>query len=276
MTAFCVMDRYAQAEALARTTLSFADAALRVSYVVNVARTWDLETLARALDALCERAEQAEAASREALVAIVDALNAEQMDVIVQRLREQSVGESLLALERLVRLPLRACRAEGGGKPEIIVESPRAPALSAVHGERRQLTLGERKALARRPDRETMQRLLADSHPDVIRRLLRNPRITEDDVLRLAAKRPGRGGVLAEIARSTKWAHAPRVRMALVMNPATPPEIAARISGLLLRPELHQVARSPGVPASVRAVCIEHLERRPPVERPAPGGARVH
>jgi hypothetical protein len=261
------MDRYARAEALARTTLSFADAALRVSYVVNIARTWDVGTFARALDAVCEQAEQAEVASREALFAIVDALNAAEMEGIVQRLREQAVGESLLALERLVRSPLRASRPDALGKAEVAVAGPRG----------RQLTLGERKALARRPDRDTMQRLLADSHPDVIRRLLRNPRITEDDVVRLAAKRPGKSEVLAEIARSTKWAHGPRVRMALVMNPATPIEIAARVSGLLLRPELERVAGSPGVPASVRAVCIEHLARRPPVEgRVGRGGAPVH
>src|ERR1700736_4928545 len=99
------MDRYARGEALVRTTLSLADAALRVSYVVNVAREWDIETLARALDAVCERAEQAEAAAREALVAIVDALNADGMDEIAQRLREQAAGESPRGLERLIRSP---------------------------------------------------------------------------------------------------------------------------------------------------------------------------
>jgi hypothetical protein len=260
------MDRYARAEALVRTTLSLADAALRVSYVINVGREWDIEVFARALDVVCERAEQAEAASREALVAIVDALNAEDTNDVVQRLREQAVGESLLALERLVRFPLRALRAAESGGQEPVIDGGRG----------RPLTLGERKSLARRPDRDTMQWLLADPHRDVIRSLLRNPRITEDDVVRLAAKRPGRGEVLAEIARSTKWAHRPRVRIAVVMNPGTPPEIAARIAGLLLRPELDMVARSPGVPASVRAVCLEHLERRPPVEAPGDRGQRVH
>jgi hypothetical protein len=238
-----------------------------VSYVISVGREWDIEPFAGALDVVCERAEQAEAASREALVAIVDALNADGMNDIVQRLREQAVGESLLALERLVRFPLRpSSRAPDGGGQE--------PAIDTGRG--RPLTLGERKSLARRPDRDTMQLLMADPHPDVIRPLLRNPRITEDDVVRLAAKRPGRGEVLAEIARSTKWSHRPRVRIAVVMNPATPPEIAARIAGLLLRPELDLVARSPGVPPSVRAVCLEHLERRPPVEAQGDGRQPVH
>ena len=90
--------------------------------------------------------------------------------------------------------------------------------------------------------------------------------------MRLAARRPGRSEVLAEIARSTKWVHRPRVRMALVLNPATPAEIAARIAGLLLRPELELVAGAPHVPAAVRALCMEHLERRPPVERPGDEG----
>jgi hypothetical protein len=125
------------------------------------------------------------------------------------------------------------------------------------------LTLGERKALARRPDRPTMQRLLSDSHPDVIRHCLGNPRLTEDDVVPLAAKRPGRGEVLAEIARSP-WMRRPRVRLALALNPSTPLEITARLVGLLLRPELELVARSPHVPAGVRALCLDHLARRPP------------
>ncbi|MGA7122894.1 MAG: hypothetical protein WBY94_22525 [Polyangiaceae bacterium] len=258
------MDRYARADAMVRTTLSLAGAAMRASYVESVIRTWNIEAVARALNVVCERAEQAEASSREALLAIVDALNAQGMDAIVQRLREEVAGDSLLALERLVRSPDAAAAAS----PSLI--PPRGDARDPA------ATLGRRKFLARRPDRETMQRLLGDPHPDVIRSVLRNPRLTEDDVVRLAARRPGRGQVLAEVARSTKWSHRPRVRVALVANPSTPTEIAARIAGLLLRPELDLVARLPGVPRSVRAVCLEHLQRRPPVEITAQRAGKLH
>ena len=66
--------------------------------------------------------------------------------------------------------------------------------------------------------------------------------------------------------------------MALVMNAATPVEMAVRIAGLLLRPELMLVARSPAVPAVVRAVCMEHLERRLPVpsERDGRRKGQIH
>ena len=248
--------------------MSLADGALRASYLASVVRAWHPAVLAGALDAVCERAEQAESASREALVAIVDALNQEGMVEVVQRLREEATGQSLLALERLIRHPVRGLRQP------VLTEHQRARVKVPEDDKGRPLTLGERKSLARRPDRDTMERLLSDPHPAVIHRLLMNPRVLEDDVVRLAAKRPGRPEVLAEIARSTKWIHRPRVRLAIVMNPATPPELAARIVGLLLRPELALVARSPGVPASVRAVCLEHLERRPPVR--GRGDDRVH
>jgi hypothetical protein len=248
----------ARAAGLVRAVLSLADGGLRAEYVASVVRSWDVRVLAATLDEVCERAEQASPEAREALLAVVDALNTQGMETLVQRLREETASGSLLALDRLIRPPA------GGGRPP--AGTPTSRAKVPDDGKGRPLTLGERKSLARRPDREMMQRLLADPHPAVIHRLLRNPRVLEDDVVRLAAKRPGRSDVLAEIARSTKWVHRRRVRMALVMNPATPPEMAARIVGLLMRPELELVSRSPAVPAPVRAVCLEHLERRPPVE----------
>ncbi|HTB75366.1 MAG TPA: hypothetical protein VK762_19080 [Polyangiaceae bacterium] len=254
------MDRQARADAVVRATLSLADADLRTHYIASLARTWPIGALAEVLDAVCERAEQAEATSREALIAIVDALNGEGMEELVQRLREQAAGNFLLALERLIRLPPRSHRPTSSSPPR---EAPER------EGRERGVPLGARKSLARRPDRDTLLRLLLDPHPDVIRRCLVNPLLVEDDVIRLGARRPGRPEVLGEIARSP-WVHRPRVRMTLVMNPATPLDVVVRLAGLLLRPELAMAARSPAVPAPVRAICLEHLERRPPVAEPDP------
>ena len=110
-----------------------------------------------------------------------------------------------------------------------------------------------------------MQRLLADPHPDVIQRLLAQPARARGR--RGAPGRPTarRGEVLAEIARSTNWVHRPRVRMALVLNPATPAGDCGAHRGPALAAGAELVAGSPHVPAAVRALCIEHLERRPPV-----------
>ena len=247
-----------RAEILIRATRAIGDAILRVAYLSQMMREVPIGDLARSLEIVCRRAEQAEEPAREALIALVDALNAPAAREVLQRLREQAAGESLLSLERLVRNPIFA--------------SPRSSVMTADpeddripdYGKGRVLTLGERKALARRNDREMMARLLLDPHPEVIKGLLKNPRLTEDDVIRLAAKRPCRSDVLAEIARSVRWVHRPRVRLTIVLNPDTPLEIAGPISGLLMRQELKLVAGSTHVSPAVRALCLEHLERRPP------------
>jgi hypothetical protein len=234
------------------------DASLRSAYLRSVLLRGEVTELAPMLDFLCARAEQAEEAAREALVALVDALNHEACSEVVQLLREEALGVPHLALERLVRQPLAVVEPRDVGKPE----DDRVP----DYGRGRPLTLGERKSLARRPDRKMMDRLLRDPHPDVIRMVLANPKVVEEDVLAVAARRPCRPDVLAEIARQPRWAHRPRIRMALVLNPDTPLEIAAPVAGLLLRHELRLVASSPTVAPAVRALCLEHLERRPPVE----------
>jgi hypothetical protein len=266
-------DSRAGALALTRATLSLRDEALRAAYVSSVVRSWGTAVLAPALDELCSRAEQGEAASREALIAVVDALNQAGVEAVLEQLREEALRAPWLALERLVRrLPSStglATALDGTSPvPQDLASMMGIPArrgheITDARG--RPLTLGERKSLARRPDRETLAKLMSDPHPDVIFRLLRNPRLTEDDVVRLAAKRPGKDLVLAEIAKSTKWLHRPRVRMALVLNPSTPVDVAARITGLLLRSELELAATSPGVAPSIRALCNDHLARRPPV-----------
>jgi hypothetical protein len=247
-------------DSIVRTTRALADAPLRMRYLVSVMHDTPTPKLARALDAVCARAEQANEPAREALVAIVDALNDPQCADLVQRLREEAVGESLLALERLVRHP-----TVGSPRAALVPDDPNQDRVPD-YGRGRPLTLGERKQLARRTDRDTLAKLLRDPHPDVIRRVLGNPKTTEEDVLFLASKRPCRPDVLAEVARSARWSHRPRIRLALLLNPDMPPDVAAPVVGLLMKQELRLVAESTHVSPAVRALCLEHLERRPPGE----------
>jgi hypothetical protein len=88
--------------------------------------------------------------------------------------------------------------------------------------------------------------------------------VTEDDVLSLASRRPCRPDVLSEIARLPRWTHRPRIRMALILNPDTPFDVTAPLVGLLVRQELRLVTTSTTVAPALRALCHEHLQRRPP------------
>jgi hypothetical protein len=254
-----------RADQIIRATLALGEAALRIAYLRGLLRDAVTGDAAPALDQVCMRAEQAEGKAREVLLSLVDALRGVEpgLQESVQRMREEANGESYFALERVLRQPVPT-----GARAAALPANPNDDRIPD-YGRGRPLTLGERKSLARRTDRDMMARLLLDPHPEVIFRLLRNPRLTEDDVVRLAAKRPCRADVLAEIARSEKWMHRTRVRLAVVLNPSTPVSIAGPIVSLLMRQELKMVLESTHVAPSVRALCLEHLERRPPA--PAKG-----
>jgi hypothetical protein len=178
--------------------------------------------------------------------------------------REQAAQHSLLALARLLRRPTstssRPCAQE--------TTDARVP----DYGTGRALTLGERKSLARKPTRKAMEKLLADPHPVVIRTLLQNPKVVEDDVVRLAARRPNDPAVLAEVAGSPRWAHRVKVRMAIVLNPDTPVAVAIPLLALLVRPELLLVADTGGLAPALRAAAHDLLLRRPPVRTPPKSG----
>jgi len=103
--------------------------------------------------------------------------------------------------------------------------------------------LGVRRSLARRSDIGLIERLLGDPDPAVVANLLNNPRVTEVEVVRMAARSPVREEVLTAIARHSRWGVRRRVRVALAHNPGTPTGVTLGLLHLLLDQELAAIAR---------------------------------
>ena len=117
----------------------------------------------------------------------------------------------------------------------------------------RELTLGERRALARKPDRASLLKLLYDPDPGVVDNLLRNPYLTEGDVLRVASRRPIAGPSLRAVFRHPRWGRSPAVHEALIYNPYTPTDIALGLLALLDQSTLRAVSHEPSVALAIRA-----------------------
>ena len=249
-------DDLRRAERLATSLIArgkgIVDRDMRAAWLRSMLRTAPLPEVARALDRVSASAEQATPSARDLLFTVVDVLLDPESEPFLVALREEAAGRSLLALGRLLRRPLDP-------SPAAVLDD-RVP----DYGTGRPLTLGERKALARRPSRASFDKLLRDPDPIVIRTLLRNPKLTEDDVIALACRRPARTEVLREIARIPKWTSRPRVRMSIVLNPGAPAEIAVPLVSLLLRHELRLVVEVTDASPAVRAASRELLLRRPP------------
>lgn len=112
--------------------------------------------------------------------------------------------------------------------------------------------------LTRNPDE--LARYAVASNPAVVREVLRNARMTEDVVVRIAARRPARPEPLTEIWRSARWSVRPAVRRALVFNPYLPPEVGAKIVPLLSRADLQELVADGSLHQALRLQAAQLLE----------------
>jgi len=128
-------------------------------------------------------------------------------------------------------------------------------------GKGRTLSLGERKSLARRNDRELLARVLGDPRPDVIRSVLGNPGLTESDIVRLCARRPASTEVLREVFKSPRWIVRYAVKLTLTLNPYTPLDIAMQLSPHLKAQDLRRVVSAEDLSADLREACRRLMGR---------------
>jgi len=103
-------------------------------------------------------------------------------------------------------------------------------------------TLGERRASARSLDRLVITRVRRDPDPMVVRNLLKNPRLKEEDVIRIASSRPVRAQVLVDISQHRTWLNSPKVQLTLALNPYTPTYIAMALLPLLNLRDLREMS----------------------------------
>lgn len=258
-----------------RVIASLRTAQLRASYLRVELRALSPSAAAAALERVCAAKDSGEPQAAWVVHALVELFADPTLGEAREQLRAEARATRHLALERLLRRPFVAT-ASAAPVAGVVVEPPlvvRAdedppPASLPDYGRGRPLTLGERKSIARRPPPDLIPRVLADPHPDVVRAVLASARLTEDDVVRLVTKRPNRPEILREVARHPRWCHRPRVRLSLVLNPATPTEIAIALAALLRRHELALVMEQSALHPALRAAALERHERLPPMPEP--------
>jgi hypothetical protein len=125
-----------------------------------------------------------------------------------------------------------------------------------------EITLGEKKALARSPHRATLQTLLSDRDGAVIRILLQNPKITERDVLKIASRRPVQVSILKEIFRAHRWIRRYEVKKAIISNPYAPPGLTFGLIHFLKFQDLEQIHQNTACHPILRAAIFELLNKK--------------
>jgi hypothetical protein len=240
--------RVDDAHLLAQRLAVLPEPAMRVSSLCEQLIACEPDTAAWLLDALATAGRAGGPPYDVSLLAAIELAGSERL----------SYEQRRAIYEAADRLGLEACKellfssAPSTADREAATPRPLTPGT-------RPLTLGERKSLARTWKRDVLERLLVDPHVDVIELLLANPRLTEDDVLRIATARRASAAVLELVMNSRRWNVRTRVRQALLRNPGLPEAMALRLVGLCNRTQLRVLADDPALPDRIVAAVRRRL-----------------
>ncbi|HPQ69604.1 MAG TPA: hypothetical protein PKW95_10790 [bacterium] len=238
-------------ERLGRTIEQIVDATIRKHFLARRLSEMDDETVIEVLHLFQMGAIRGDAACQAVITSAVDA----------QRLREE-FGKK--RLHGLVAEAKKKNYAHVINLFRVIrpVKDPAGDENAFQQYGLSGMTLGERKSAARSLDRDLLNRVGYDLDNSVIHQLLLNPRLTEQDVVIIAARRPNFPEVLSEIYNSPKWRTRPQVRLALIRNPYTPPHLAIALVPTLLKQDLREVMLDRSIHADVRAAAENAWETK--------------
>lgn len=238
-----------RAERMVDRAFGVKDRRMRTAMIGEILRDFPGEEIVEVLRVISDRAERKRPKYQEVYFSLMDPefltelLGPEKVEEVRARARE---------MESVQVLHLFASSDPGGG----ITGDCEVPDGLEY------LTLGEKKSLARGERSLTWEKLLLDLDHSVIRNILRNPRITEREVLRISSRRPCPGAVLKEVYQNQRWIQRYRVKRALVFNPYTPVAISKSLIGSLLISDLQEAARDGGLDSSVRGWASDLLKKR--------------
>lgn len=218
---------------IVRVLLAFPELGIRVSWLRERAKSVPLSALAIEFEEIAGRARLSDPAAREAQLALSLTLIQERHGPWLASLREEASRSALSNLLRLIR--------EESDEPTEATSQERVP----LYRSSRELTVGERRSLARRPTRADLALLLFDPHPLVLEQLFLYPHLREEDVLRIATRRPAHLIALETLSRSLRWMVRRRVRLALALNPGCPPSLSLPLLATLPREDLELILSSP-------------------------------
>src|SRR6266508_4504708 len=194
--------------------------------------------------------------------------------VLLVTLRGPWAGEIVVPATVVAVLPDGIALAVGGNPDEILdrllarpvvdmaaeVEEP--PEKSQNTWDRvRGFSQMEKILLAVKADRTERALLLQDNDPRVLLSILRNPRLTVDEVVRLAKSSFLTYQIAEVIMKAGQWMANLDVRLALIHNAKTPQAFSLRVLPTLPDSEIKTIARA-GTSMALKQAALRRLQDR--------------
>jgi hypothetical protein len=121
------------------------------------------------------------------------------------------------------------------------------------------LAVKDRLRLAKQANRPVRNILIRDVEKRVHVSVLKNPKITDDEIFEYTSIPTLSPNALRWVASQPKYARRPKVRMNLIMNPGMPKDTAVKLMATLNADQLRRIMRSPKARESIQRVARKKL-----------------
>jgi hypothetical protein len=183
-------------------------------------------------------------ALRQAMLELADPRNRESAAVTADR------PEDVTPQGRADTRPISEDRSEAAA-----LESDNLDDIDAhnIVARIRQMSVAEKIKYATRGNKEARNILMKDSSKLVVAAVIKSPKVTEEEILRVAQNKQANEEAIRLITLNKEWVKNYSIRLALVYNPKTPVGVAMRLMPYISKKDLKDLAGSKNVPSAVSA-----------------------
>ncbi len=149
-----------------------------------------------------------------------------------------------------------------GPLPTVLTEEKGKNDETNIYRLIQQLSVAEKIKLALTGNKQARELLLKDRNKIIVASVLKNPRITDEEVIKIANSRDVSQEILRQVASRKEWLKNYNVKVGLVRNPKTPLSIALKLLDHLYEKDLRTVAKSKNVSAVLMNAALRKLDAK--------------
>jgi hypothetical protein len=124
------------------------------------------------------------------------------------------------------------------------------------------MTPGQKIVLAQKGNKAVRMTLIRDANKVVAVAAIKNPGISESEIVGVATSRAVADDVIRIICNNREWIRSYAVKLALVQNPKTPIAFSMRFLQVVRSPDLKKLAQSKNIPSTLASAAKKILSRR--------------
>ena len=125
-----------------------------------------------------------------------------------------------------------------------------------------EMNISQKIQLAMKGNMEARGLLIKQSNRMIVEAVIRNPMITEQEVVKFSADKNIHRDVIKYIANNRQWLRKYTIKMNVVLNPKTPTGRAIKLLTTLKYQDIKKIAKMRGISSTLKRAAIEYVERQ--------------